>query len=153
MKLIVAVNKHGFIGKEGKMMWRSSEDFRHFKKMTSGPFGNLLIVGKTTYENDLKGKGLAGRKCIVVGTGYNTLFEAIEKATFESRLIPGTENSYGNQIRDIWIIGGSSIYQQLLPLANEIHMSIINNEDEGDTRFEIPSNYRGKVFKYEFNCE
>jgi len=155
MKLIVAVNHKEFIGKEGKMMWRSKEDFKHFKKLTTGTYGGILIVGKTTYENDLKGKELPGRECIVIGTNYHTLKEGVEKAILKSHLVPGLENSYNSTVRykDIWIIGGSSIYQQLLPLTTEIHMSVINNEDEGDVKFEIPNNYRGKVYQYFFDCD
>ena len=61
IKAIAAINNKMFLGRDGKMMWKSSEDFKHFKKMT---MGGILIVGRKTFEIDLGGKTLPGRwKC------------------------------------------------------------------------------------------
>lgn len=136
MKMILAVNKLNYLGKEGKMMWRSKEDFKHFKNAT---MGCVLLVGKTTYEQDLKSKPLEGREMIVIGTGYNTLFSAVEQAIKSGK--------------SIWVIGGVSIYNQLLPLVEEIHISHIdNNTDIGDVQFFIPENFRGNVTHYYFEA-
>jgi dihydrofolate reductase len=144
MKAIVATNNLGYIGKDGKMMWRCSADFKHFKKIT---MGGVLIVGATTYKNDMP-NGLPGRTCIVVGNSeYYTLplFRAVKEA------IQMAYSTLGDKkIRDIWVIGGASIYKQLIYLCDEVHISIINNNDVGDVKFELPSDYRGKVFKYNF---
>ena len=73
MKVIIAVNKNGYIGKDDKLPWRCKEDLKHFKEMT---MGCKLLVGRTTYESMPK---LEGREMIVVGTSYNTLKDALAK--------------------------------------------------------------------------
>lgn len=134
MNLIVAVNKYNFIGNNGKMLWHSKEDFKHFKQKT---MGGILIVGKTTYEVDLNKKELPGRELVVIGSNYNTLFEGVKKA-IEAK-------------KEIWVIGGLTIYNQLMPLIENIHISYVNNDLVGDKQFFIPSNYRGKIYKYYFD--
>lgn len=139
MKIIVAVNKINHIGKDGKMLWKSSEDFKHFKELT---MGGTLIVGRTTYEKCLNSRDLPGRDTIIIGTGYDNMFTSIKKAI---------KYSESKDNKDIWVIGGSKIYTQLVPLCEEIHISIIeNNWELGDSTFFIPNNYRGKVYTYYF---
>lgn len=140
MKLIVAVNNLNYIGKEGKMLWESSDDFKHFKMMT---MGGSLIVGGKTFIDCMGERKLMGRKMHVVGTSptYLSLFQAVEQSIFD--YLSGFSN-------EIWVIGGSQIYNQLVHLCDEIHISYIDNNEVGDTRFEVPDNYRGKVFDYYF---
>lgn len=116
MDMIVAINKKGYIGKDGKLMWECSEDLRWFKKMT---IGKKCLVGRKTFESL---PPLEGRELIVVGKGYHSLEEALEKKP------------------DI-VIGGGEIYKQTINKVETIYLSIINNEDDGDTKFPpIPYN-------------
>lgn len=146
MKIICAINNLDYIGKNGELMWRSSEDFKHFKKLT---MGGIMIVGATTFEKDLKGRQLPGRTTLVVGRNYLSLWEAVKQATVEQRLHPygGPD---GRTLRDIWVIGGATIYKQLMPLATEIHLSLINDDQVGDCKFILSDDFRGKVFTYKF---
>jgi dihydrofolate reductase len=138
MKLIVAINDLSYIGKDGKMLWKSPEDFKHFKSTT---MGGTLIVGRLTYEICMGGRDLPGRDTVVVGTDYNSLYQALIKALKYS-------NSKANP--DIWVIGGAEIYEALIHLCDEIHLSHIDNSEVGDRKFIIPANYRGKVIDYYF---
>ena len=152
MKLIVAVNNKNFIGKDGEMMWRSREDFQHFRRMTIGKFNtpgessgymNNLIVGRTTFEKDLKGRTLPNRSTMVVGSTpgpFYSLQEAVRNALTQ-------EKEFKNET---WVIGGSQIYQALIHLCTEVHISHINNDETGDTKFTIPPHFRGEVFNYNF---
>jgi dihydrofolate reductase len=146
MKLIVAMNYKGYIGRAGELMWKSSEDFKHFKKMT---MGGILIVGSTTFEKDLKGRSLPGRTTLVVGGKYLTLGEAVRRAITEQQFHPygGPD---GRTKREIWVIGGSSIYEQLAPLCDEAHVSLINDNQIGDVTFKLPPDFRGKIITYNF---
>lgn len=63
MKAIIAVNNLGFIGIGNGMLWHSSEDFGHFKRMT---YGGRLLVGYNTFQ-DLP--TLKGRELIVDSRG------------------------------------------------------------------------------------
>lgn len=141
IRSIAAVNALGFIGKDGKLMWKSTEDFKHFKTMTKN---SICIVGKTTFEIDLGGKALPGREMIVVGKEYNRLQEAIDKA---KRLQEETN-------KDIWIIGGQSIYEQLMDITDEFHLSIIEDDFQiGDRTLTIPTNFKGKLKIYTFQTD
>lgn len=164
LKAIVARNTKDYIGKDGKMLWRSKEDFKHFKRTT---MGGILIVGKTTFEKDLCGNTLPGRLMFVVGTGYMTPFEALSAAILESdgrKILNVNFNDTTPNLNDIapgvwlhnediWLIGGSQMYEIFGPLVQEFHISnIVDNDAEGDVKFELPKNFRGKVFEYDFTC-
>jgi len=127
LKLIIAINNLGYIGKDGGMMWKSSDDLRHFKKLTEGL---KCLVGNTTKKGL---PPLRNREIIVVGhdEGCYTLEEALA-------------------MNPDWIIGGATIYKQTLHLSDELHVSHINDDTIGDTSFEIPEDYKGQIFHYYF---
>lgn len=162
MKLIVAVNKLGYIGKEGKMLWHSSDDLKHFKKLT---MNGTLIVGKRTFEDCLDSVQLPGRATLVVGTGqYTKTTDAeIHAPAGEDYLTPAEAMDcvcLGNNAelcgnpdwpyKESWVIGGKQIYDLFVHFCDEIHMSLINDDQVGDVKWEVPNDYRGKVFYYEF---
>ena len=122
MKLIVAVNKLGYIGKDGKLMWKCSEDMKHFKETT---MGHTCIVGYKTWKYDLKEKGLVGRVTLV---DYDNIGLGISGHT-------------GN----IFVIGGAKTYEKYLPYVDTIYLSVIEDYQVGDTKFEIPEWYKGEV--------
>lgn len=125
MKLLVAVNNNFHIGKNGEMLWRSSTDLKHFKRLT---LGCKCLVGRVTKDGL---PPLKDRELIVVGAGHYSLNEALA-------------------LNPDWIIGGAKIYKQTAHLCDEIHISHIDDDNIGDTTFEIPPNYSGKVFHYYF---
>tara|TARA_R110002050_G_C8944691_1_gene512876 strand:+ start:403 stop:786 length:384 start_codon:yes stop_codon:yes gene_type:complete len=107
MQAILAINELGWIGLNGKLPWKCRADLQHFKAMT---MGKTLLVGRTTYESMPE---LKGRKVVVVGTGYNTLSEALKM--------------------DIdYVIGGKSMYEGVSHLITHIHLSVIDNYTVGD---------------------
>lgn len=161
IKAIAAINNKGYLGKDGKMMWRSSEDFKHFKNIT---MGGILIVGRKTFEIDLRGKTLPGRTTIVVGSGHNTLGEALQQACAlkaENDKLASTDKALEEKLfgesevpvqeQHIWVIGGKSIYDQMAPLVDELHLSYINDDQDGDTSFDPMIWSRSKLFKYYFD--
>lgn len=145
MKAIVAINNQNYIGKDGKLLWKCKEDFKHFKSMT---MGGILIVGAVTFEKDLNSKVLSGRDMIVIGSKirnpeYHSLYEGVMKAIMMSMANKGDR-------REIWLIGGQSIYEQLLPMCDEVHISVINDDQVGDRKFVLPASYKGNVITYSF---
>lgn len=134
MRLIVAVNNLGVIGKGSDIPWRCRADLKHFKATT---MGGTLIVGSTTRAT-LPKEGLPGRDILTVGTEYSSLWNVVQKAYF--RRTP----------ENIWVAGGESIYKQLLPLCSEIHISFINDDTPGDKFFAVPVDYKGLVVPYYF---
>ena len=126
MKAIIAINKAGFIGKDDKLPWRCKDDLNHFKEMT---MGCKLLVGRTTFESMPK---LDGREMIVVGKGYNTFEEALNK-------------------EPDWVIGGKRLYESTIHFCDELHISEINDETIGDTRAPDFKEYKGRIIKYKFD--
>lgn len=147
IKAIAAVNNLGYIGKDGKLMWKSKEDFKHFKKST---MGGILIVGRKTYENDFGGVGLPGRTCIVVGSNHFTPIEAINEA-IKQKTAQELAFEIAGEVKtiDIWIVGGGSIYEQLMPFIDEFHISRINDDQEGDVKIDT-SSFKGTLIEYKF---
>jgi len=123
--IIVGMTKSGLIGKDNALPWRIPEDLQNFKRLTSG---NTIVMGRKTYESI--GKPLPNRNNIVISrtmpvqdgiTVCRTINEGLEKA-----------KEFG---KDIFIIGGATIYEQTLSIADKMYISYIKNDYHGDTYF------------------
>ncbi len=134
LSLIVAVADNNVIGKDNKMPWHISEDFKHFKEITTG---KPCIMGRKTYESILEqlGKPLPNRTSIVVSrSGYKhegavtatSLDEALELA--KAYISEANDN-------EIMVIGGAQIYKLALPIADRIYLTRVHQEPEGDAFF------------------
>ena len=125
ISLIVARDRNGAIGRNGKLPWHISEDLNFFRKET---FGGALIMGRKTWES-LPHKPLKNKLNIVVTSGkvlgisVKGVQEGINFAIDE-----GYERIYG--------IGGHSIYKEMLPLADELLITEVNEiVENADTFF------------------
>lgn len=124
-KLIVAMTRTGVIGRAGALPWHLPEDLRLFRAAT---LGGCVIMGSRTYRTI--GHPLAGRRNLVVGTTLPETAGVIRCETFVAAVttaisLPGT----------IWYIGGADIYRQALPRVNEIYVSWVKEECDGDLFF------------------
>lgn len=128
MKAIIAKNLKNFIGKNGGLPWKCKADLQHFKELT---MGSKLLVGRNTYESLPK---LPGRELIVVGTGYNTLEQALKQ-------------------EPEWIIGGKKLYESTIHLWTELHMSVINDDSIGDVECPSLDKYKGYIHIYQFDSD
>lgn len=128
--LIAAVAKNNVIGKKnGELPWHLPEDFKHFKTTT---LGFPVIMGRKTFLS--LGKPLANRLNIVIsrnpGDGLLrndiTVKQSIEDAV-EAAKATGAEKTY--------IIGGGELYRQTLRLADEMILSHLDFNAEGEITF------------------
>ena len=126
ISIIAAVSANGVLGFQGKIPWKIKEDFAFFKKMT---LNTCVIMGRATFES-MGSKPLKDRVNIVVssklaeGPGYtvvSTLDEALARA-----------KDLG---LDVFLIGGSSIYQQGLEIADRVYITDVNVVVKGDAFF------------------
>lgn len=126
IKAILACNNLGYIGKENKIMWRCSDDFAHFKKMT---MGSTLLVG---YNTASELPPLKGRTVIV-----------------DDRKNYYDEHGEG----DIWCIGGKKTYEKYAEFFTELHISHINDDSIGDVMMPDFRNLNPncKIFHYYFD--
>lgn len=159
--IISAIAKNNVIGKDGKMPWHLPLDLKHFKDLT---LGYPVIMGRKTYESI--GMPLKERLNIVV-SNKNTIKDDTILITKSLDEAIDLSSKYVNSIFDnnedknIFIIGGQMIYEQALPKASKLELTIINKEFEGDSFFpkidfsdwKLINKINNKYEKISFNYE
>src|SRR5205807_3380173 len=114
------------IGAGNKIPWHLPEDFKWFKKMTTG---HIIVMGRKTFE--AIGKPLPNRTTIVLTrsslqiSGAETISGLDE---IESHVAP-------NDAREIFICGGAQVYQRALPLCSDLYLTLVKRTVEGDAFF------------------
>lgn len=124
--IICAMGKNNEIGLKNQLLWHLPKDLKHFKEITSG---HPIIMGRKTYESI--GKPLPNRTNIVVSQKKDWFEEGI--------LIIGTLKEaikFAKKINEeIFIIGGGSIYEQTIDIADKLEITLVDAELEADTFF------------------
>jgi dihydrofolate reductase len=128
VSLIVAKSENNVIGKDGNIPWYIPEDLKRFKKITTN---NVVIMGRKTYESLPKEyRPLPNRLNIIISRNKNykaencLVFNNLEKAIRKA----GTN-------KEIFIIGGSEIYNEGLKYTNKIYLTEVLGDFDGDTHF------------------
>jgi dihydrofolate reductase len=124
ISLIVAMGENRVIGVDNRMPWHLSADLKRFKRIT---MGKPLVMGRRTHESI--GRPLPGRKNIVLTSDpayaapgcvvVHSLEDALEEADAD----------------EVMVIGGSSLYEKLLPKADRLYLTLIHRTFAGDTFF------------------
>ena len=129
MDLIVAVDEKWGIGKDGDLLQRISADMKYFRQMTTG---NVLVMGRKTLESFPNKKPLPNRVNIVLTT--NKDYEA-EDVVFchDIAALPEVLKPYED--KQIFVVGGGTIYKQLLPQCETAYVTKIYNTYPADTVF------------------
>ena len=127
INIICAVNNKGYIGKDGKLLYRIKKDLNHFRKLTEN---KTVIMGHKTYLEI--GKALPNRRNIVL-TNKNVNYSDIDiHNSFEDAL----NDALSNQ-GEVFIIGGESLYKEALFLTDDIYLTEVDDDTEGDVIFPI----------------
>ncbi|MBB1381988.1 type 3 dihydrofolate reductase [Shewanella sp. SR41-2] len=123
--MIAAMANNRVIGKDNKMPWHLPEDLRHFKAMT---LSKPVVMGRKTYESI--GRPLPGRHNIVISRNSQLSIEGVTcvKNFDEAITVAG-------DCEEIVVIGGGQLYQQLLPQADVLYLTLIDVDVDGDTVF------------------
>lgn len=134
--IISAVAKNGVIGRStGEMPWHSKEEFRHFKSTT---FGFPIIMGRVTFET--LGKPLKGRLNIILTKRSNFNYNFDEVKIFNT-LTEAYKFCEEQNFEKVFVIGGAQIYKEALGTIDEMLISIMDFEADGDVFFpEIDKN-------------
>jgi dihydrofolate reductase len=128
--IIAAVAKNGVIGRSnGEMPWHSKEEFSHFKNTT---FGSPVIMGRKTFES--LGSPLKGRLNIVMTKDkeLNNQFKDIIVFEKLSEAYSYCENQKNEKI---FLIGGGTLFPVFMKDADEMIISIMDFNAEGDIYF------------------
>jgi dihydrofolate reductase len=130
MKLIVATDEEGGIGRGGKIPWGFPEDLQLFKFLTTG---STVLMGRKTFESIRRLKS----RLTVVLTGDETLLKTPDTDTL--RFI-SEDKLHWYQSGDVWLAGGSQVYAECLNrgLVHEIYQTLIPGTYNCDTFFTLP---------------
>lgn len=129
MNLIVAVDKNWAIGYQNKLLISIPEDMRFFRDET---MNKVVVMGKKTLESFPGGKPLKNRTNIVIALEKNYKVDgAIVVYSIEEAL----EKIKEYKSEDVYVIGGASIYEQMLDYCDVAHVTKIDYAYQADTYF------------------
>ena len=123
--LVVAVARNGVIGRDNKLPWRLPDEIAYFKRVT---MGHPIVMGRRTWESI--GKPLPGRKNIVVThqRDYQAPGCTVVHSLDEAWQAAGDAD-------EVCVIGGTTLFEESLPIADRIHYTEVEADVEGDTFF------------------
>lgn len=127
ISIVVARDKNGVIGKDNTLPWHLPADLQYFKSVT---IGGRVLMGRNTYDSI--GKALPGRDNIVI-TSRALDFEEGSRLVVRNHLVNALYE-FGNDT-ELFVIGGSQVFQEALPYVTRIYVTQIDEEFEGDTFF------------------
>ena len=153
VSIIAAIDEKMGLGKNNDLLFKIPEDFKRFRTLTSG---RPIIMGRKTYESI--GKPLPNRTNIVVTRDPSflkkhhkishcsncdeiVLCNSLEEALRQAQGKPGDN--------EVFIIGGGQIFEQALPLADKLYLTIVEGEYDADTFFPEYSSIFTKVVSEE----
>ncbi|MBE6412232.1 MAG: dihydrofolate reductase [Opitutales bacterium] len=133
---IVAIAENGVIGNGLEIPWHISEDFKHFKRTTTG---GIIVMGRRTWES-LGSKPLPNRENVVITScPEKILQQAQEKGVAENvraySSLDSAIDTYKNDDRNLWIIGGAKLYESALDKCDEMLVSHVKMSPQGDIFF------------------
>ena len=133
LALIAALSRNRVIGKDGKLPWHYPVDQKRFKRLTTG---HAVLMGRKSW--DALGKPLPNRRNIVLSSSpvkgaecYSSIHDALAALVSDDR---------------VFAIGGGIIFAQLLDRADELMLTLIHRNVEGDAFFPPYEHLIGTVF-------
>ena len=125
LSIIVAMSSNRVIGVNNTLPWHLSEDLKHFKFLT---VGHTIIMGRKTYDSI--GRALPNRRNIVISRNIEISCEGAE-------VVHSIENAFSISKNDgeVFVIGGSNIYEQALHLVDHLYITEIKKSFLGDAFF------------------
>ncbi|MGN1213539.1 MAG: dihydrofolate reductase [Bacteroidaceae bacterium] len=126
LAIIVCVAKNNAIGLNGGMIYHQRADLKRFKELTTG---HTVVMGRLTFESLPKG-ALPNRRNIVLTRG--------ERIFPNTEVFPSLKEAlkHCGEGERAFVIGGSSVYAESLPLADELYLTLVDDiPAEADTFF------------------
>ncbi len=125
MKAIVAVNRKWSIGKNGDLLYSLPSDMRFFRETTKN---KTVIMGRKTLDSFPRGNPLKNRVNIVISRGNDERDVIWVKTPTDA--IKATKD-----FDNTFLIGGASVYEQLIDYCDEAYVTIVDDDTEGDSFF------------------
>jgi dihydrofolate reductase len=126
--LVAAVARGGVIGRDGGLPWRLPEDMAHFRAVT---IGHPVVMGRKTWDSlPDRFRPLPGRRNVVVTRNPAWSEEGAERAGSLEEALALVEGS-----ERVSIIGGGELFAAALRFADELLLTEIDRDVQGDTFF------------------
>jgi dihydrofolate reductase len=150
ISIIVAMDKNRLIGGENKLLWNIPGELKRFKEITTG---HPIIMGRKTHQSI--GRVLPNRTNIIITRDPDYKVEGAIVVNSLEQAIKAAENVIATEVKqseppEIFVIGGGQIYQQALPLADRLYVTVVDGEYEGDTYFPDYSEFSHATDRQEF---
>lgn len=129
MNLIVAVDQNWGIGLNDELLFRIKADHRHFRELT---IGNTVILGRKTLLTFPRGLPLKDRTNLILSAQENYAIEGAIVFHSISALLKQIETQSDGEI---FVIGGASVYEALLPFCTRAYITKILSDRPADRYF------------------
>jgi len=124
MKLIIiaAIARNRVIGKNGKLPWHIPEDTARFKQLT---IGHTVIMGRKTFDS--LDNPLPHRTNIVITSRVINGVKSYPSLNFALQALKNE--------KEVFVIGGGRVYTDALKLTDELRLTLLDRDFDGDTYF------------------
>lgn len=122
ISIIAAVAKNGTIGYENTLPWRQADDLERFRNLTTG---HTVLMGRKTFESI--GRPLPMRHNVVL-TRQNVQIPGVQ-------VIHSLQEMMEAEGEEMFVIGGSNVYEQTIGQADRLYITEIQADIEGDAKF------------------
>lgn len=129
MNFVVAVDENWAIGNKNKLLVSIPNDMKMFRELTTG---NVVVLGRKTLETFPGGQPLKNRTNIILSRNEDY---AVNGAVVVHSVEELLEELKKYDSEDIYVIGGDSIYKQMLPYCDTAHVTKIDHAYEADSYF------------------
>jgi dihydrofolate reductase len=120
--LIAAIARNRVIGKNGKLPWHIPEDLARFKQLTTG---HTVIMGRKTFDS--LDKPFPNRVNIVITSNVINGVKSYPSLEFALQAL--------NNEKEVFVIGGGRVYTNALRFADELRLTLLDRDVDGDTYF------------------
>ena len=120
--MIVAYAHGRVIGRDGKIPWHLPNDLRYFKRITTD---HTVVMGRKTFESI--GRPLPQRRNIVLTHCHDMQLAGVEVVHSKQEVLALKD--------DIFILGGEAVYRQFIDVADQLYITEIALDTEGDAFF------------------
>lgn len=133
LTMIVAADEKETIGQEGKLPWHLPEDLKRFRRLTHG---HVVVAGRFTHESIVArlGRPLPDRLTVVVtrSAGLRDTESVHYRQGVDAAIAHAREIAAARRQDQVFIIGGSQIYAQALPLVTRVQLTRVQGTFPGD---------------------
>ncbi|SRR5258708_5249208 len=159
ISMIAIISKNRGLGKDNKLLFHIPGELARFREITMGgkdsERGHAIIMGRKTFESIGLSEGLPKRLNIVLSRNAyqkknGVIFLPVDN---DWRKVLGLakdwEFSRDKDDMEIFIIGGGQIYEQAMPFANRLYLTVVDKDTHADTFFPDYSEFKKVIEKEE----